>query len=68
MGIAALIGMALSAVGIFLVYTTFNETRKANEIAADTAKRQLQAYIHPECVVPLQHRDPITQSVGGVFT
>ena len=33
MGIAALIGMALSAVGVWLVKTTFDETRKANEIA-----------------------------------
>jgi hypothetical protein len=30
MGVAALIGMALSAVGVFLVYTTFHETRQAN--------------------------------------
>lgn len=34
MGVAALIGMALSAVGVWLVKTTFDETRKANEIAA----------------------------------
>lgn len=30
MGIAALIGMALSAVGVWLVKTTFDETQKAN--------------------------------------
>ena len=33
MAVAAVIGMALSAVGVFLVYTTFDATRKANEIA-----------------------------------
>jgi hypothetical protein len=33
MTVAALIGMGLSAVGVFLVYTTFDETRKANKIA-----------------------------------
>lgn len=34
MGVAALIGMALSAVGVWLVKTTFDETRKANQISA----------------------------------
>jgi hypothetical protein len=34
MGIAALIGMGLSFVGVALVWTTFRETRKANDIAA----------------------------------
>lgn len=33
MAVAAVIGMGLSAVGVFLVWTTFNETRKANDIA-----------------------------------
>jgi hypothetical protein len=33
MGIAALIGMGLSLVGVALVWTTFRETRKANRIA-----------------------------------
>jgi hypothetical protein len=45
MAAAAVIGVALSAVGIFLVYTTFHETRNANQIASDTAKRQLRAYV-----------------------
>lgn len=31
MGIAALIGMGLSAVGVFLVYTTFRETRNQSQ-------------------------------------
>jgi hypothetical protein len=35
MGVAALIGMGLSAVGVWLVKTTFDETRKGNEIARD---------------------------------
>jgi hypothetical protein len=33
MGLAALIGMALSAVGVWLVKTTFDETRRNNEIS-----------------------------------
>ena len=33
MGAAAVFGMALSALGVWLVKTTFDETRKANEIA-----------------------------------
>jgi hypothetical protein len=33
MGAAAVLGMALSAVGVWLVKTTFDETRKSNEIA-----------------------------------
>jgi hypothetical protein len=45
MAAAAVFGIALSAVGVFLVYTTFHETRKANQIATDTAKRQLRAYV-----------------------
>lgn len=32
MGLAAVIGMALSAIGVALVYTTFNETRLTNRI------------------------------------
>jgi hypothetical protein len=35
MGIAALIGMGLSFMGVTLVWTTFRETRKANDIAID---------------------------------
>lgn len=33
MGVAALIGMGISAVGVWLIKTTFDETRKANKIA-----------------------------------
>jgi hypothetical protein len=35
MGCAAIIGMSLSALGVYLVWTTFRETRKANEKAAE---------------------------------
>jgi hypothetical protein len=39
MGIAALIGMALSAIGVALVYTTFAEARLTNRIAMKEASR-----------------------------
>jgi type II secretory pathway pseudopilin PulG len=45
MGVAALIGMALSAAGVLLVWRTSRATREANEIARDTAYRQLRAYL-----------------------
>ena len=45
MGIAALIGMALSAVGVWLVKTTFNETRKANDIAAKHQRAWVQVHL-----------------------
>lgn len=48
MGWAATFGMVLSAVGVYLVWTTFAETRRSNEIASDTAKRQLRAYVAVE--------------------
>lgn len=35
MGVAAMIGMALSAVGVWLVWTTFRETRRQAQIAQD---------------------------------
>lgn len=46
MGAAAVFGVGLSAVGVWLVYTTFNATREGNEIARDTARRQLRAYVN----------------------
>jgi hypothetical protein len=45
MGIAALIGMGLSLVGVALVWTTFRETRKANEIASDTTEAENRAWL-----------------------
>jgi hypothetical protein len=38
MAAAAVIGIALSAVGVWLVKTTFDETRKANEIASKSIR------------------------------
>ena len=46
MGAAAVFGMALSALGVWLVKTTFDETRKANDIARTTAYRQLRPYVY----------------------
>lgn len=45
MGAAAVIGMALSAVGVFLVWTTFDATRKANAIANDALDGQLRPWV-----------------------
>lgn len=45
MGAAAVIGMGLSVIGVILVYTTFDETRKANEISETAHSRQSRAYI-----------------------
>ncbi len=44
MGIAAVTGMMLSAIGVWLVFTTFRETRKATVIATDS----LEAVIDSE--------------------
>lgn len=46
MGCAAIVGVMLSILGVFLVYTTFSETRKANEIAREASIRQLRPYLH----------------------
>lgn len=58
MALAAIIGMLLSAVGVFLVWTTFRETRRtadqaleANRIAQDGQQRQLRAYLTFKSVV-----------------
>lgn len=45
MGIAALIGMALSVVGVGLVYTTFMETRRAANAAHDANRPWLQVEV-----------------------
>lgn len=52
MGAAAVIGMALSAVGIWLVKTTFDETRRSNEIASATADGQLRPYLAIDTILP----------------
>jgi hypothetical protein len=45
MGAAAVIGMGLSVIGVFLVWTTFDATRKANAIANDALDGQLRPWI-----------------------
>jgi hypothetical protein len=45
MGAAAVIGMGLSVIGVFLVWTTFNETRRANEIASRVSAADLRPYL-----------------------
>jgi hypothetical protein len=45
MGIAALIGMALSAVGVWLVKATFDATRRSNEIARTVGEAQVRCYL-----------------------
>jgi hypothetical protein len=51
MGIAAVVGVALSLLGIALVAITFRETRLANSIAKETLFRQLRAYVTVESLV-----------------
>jgi hypothetical protein len=41
MGCAAIIGMALSALGVYLVWITFRETRKNNGIAQDVQRARV---------------------------
>jgi hypothetical protein len=43
MGLAAVVGMILSVLGVWLVKTTFDETRKANEIAKTQARAAVLA-------------------------
>ena len=45
MGIAALIGMGLSAAGVWLIKTTFDEARRGNEIALAAASFEFGAEI-----------------------
>ena len=45
MGIAALFGMAISALGIWLVKTTFDETRRSNEIARESLVTSNRAWL-----------------------
>jgi hypothetical protein len=48
MGSAALIGMILSAFGVFLVWRTFSATREANLIAREIGEAQVRAYLSEE--------------------
>ena len=45
MGAAAVIGMGLSVIGVFLVWTTFRETRQANVIAREAMEAQTRPWI-----------------------
>jgi hypothetical protein len=45
MGCAAIVGVALSALGIFLVWTTFRATREGNNIAREIGEAQVRAYL-----------------------
>jgi hypothetical protein len=45
MGLAALLGMGLSIVGVVLVYVTFRATREGNEIQKRIGEAQTRAYI-----------------------
>jgi hypothetical protein len=47
MGIAALTGMVLSVIGVGLVWTTFEATRKANKIAMDTFELASRPWLIP---------------------
>lgn len=50
MAAAAVFGIALSAVGVWLVKTTFDETRKANEIAKASQRPWLSVQIIPKSI------------------
>ena len=45
MGSGAIVGLILSAIGIFLVWTTFNATKESNIIAREIGEAQTRAYI-----------------------
>jgi hypothetical protein len=50
MGSAALIGMILSAFGVFLVWRTFQATRDSNKITREIGKAQVGAYMSEDRV------------------
>jgi hypothetical protein len=50
MGAAAVIGMALSAVGVWLVKTTFRETQQANVIARNAQRAWVTLKAKPEAI------------------
>ena len=61
MGIAALIGMALSAVGVAFVWTTFQETRVANDIARENMFAAYRPRLHIDVRGSLVANDEIKQ-------
>ena len=65
MGAAAVLGMVLSAVGVVLVWITFRETRKANEIAVQLGQIQAKAYLQFKLsALSLHDSRPNTPDVG----
>lgn len=65
MGVAALIGMGLSAIGVWLVKTTFDETRKANDISQNAMIADNRAWIRLEFSGDAlwMYRDEITMDI-----
>ena len=63
MGVAALMGMALSAIGVWLVWTTFRETKAANEIA----KEGQRAWLYIESIEARQYGVIVTGKLQ-IFT
>jgi hypothetical protein len=59
MGIAALIGMGLSLLGVVLVATTFRETRKANDLSAKFQRARIKVTLKI-----IDHADVISYSAG----
>lgn len=61
MGMAALIGMALSAIGVFLVKQTFDETRRTNRIAmrenARATRRAVASARNAEAALAIAERN-----------
>ena len=47
MAAAAIIGMGLSVIGVWLVWTTFRETRKANQISRDASRAWVSLTVGP---------------------
>jgi hypothetical protein len=62
MGIAALVGMGLSLLGVVLVAITFRETRKANEIASGSQR----AWIDIEPKISINAADPDNIAISAI--
>jgi len=62
MGCAAIVGMMLSAVGVYLVYTTFQATQHANQLTKATQR----AWMGLEKVVAFRLIDRVSQEIVAV--
>lgn len=60
MAFAAVIGMVLSAVGVWLVWTTFRATKQANVIARDALESQTRPWIKLEAQVGMARMEGAT--------